>query len=191
MSQMPPCPSIFHGLLRVYHTRHLWDTLKSDESRQIPPRRASLEDGTASNDFIGSSPQGSSVRGKLMERERSRARETEGGREREEGSVQKNERKRSLYARVCLVVTRGASIQPVARLSPTHSFIHTRCTRFESISKPRKRISPIGLLSRVNRVRPRYPLLSYAAVSLLRRAQRFLRGGTSSKRRQKFGNFLS
>lgn len=34
--------------------------------------------------------------------------------------------------------------------SPTHSFIHTRCTRFESISKPRKRISPIGLLARVN-----------------------------------------
>ena len=123
MSQMAPCPSIFHRVLRVYHTRHLWDPLKSDESRQIPPRRVSLEDRIASNDFIGSSPQGSSVRGKLMERERSRARETEGGREREEGSVQKNERKRSLYARVCLVVTRGASIQPVARLA--HSFLHS------------------------------------------------------------------
>ena len=54
-------------------------------------------------------------------------------------------KKESLHARVCLVVTRGAF--PFNRWldSPTHSFIHTRCTRFESISKPRKRIFPIGL----------------------------------------------
>ena len=58
-------------------------------------------------------------------RERGRAAQKNGKKGRKEGrkKERKEGRKRSLYARVCLVVTRGASIQPVARLA--HSFLHS------------------------------------------------------------------
>ena len=88
------------------------------------------------NDFIGLSPQGSSVRSECVGgRRRARWRNVRSEREREGRTKEREERKegrkkerkegrkRSLYARVCLVVTRGASIQPVARLA--HSFLHS------------------------------------------------------------------
>ena len=70
-------------------------------------------------------------------------------RQREERKKRKKERKKERKRGVC---TRACALWSPVGLpfnrwldSPTHSFIHTRCTRFESISKPRKRIFPIGL----------------------------------------------
>lgn len=75
------------------------------------------------------------------DRERIEEKASERARKRTRGKS--NDRR---YARVYFVVTRGAL--PFNRWldSPTRSFIHTRGTRFESISKTRKRIFPAAFL---------------------------------------------
>lgn len=84
---------------------------------------------------------------RTIERRGRRGGETCGGTETERRRACKRtkERKRDVCTRACALWSPVGL--PFNRWldSPTHSFIHTRCTRFESISKPRKRTFPIGL----------------------------------------------
>lgn len=84
---------------------------------------------------------------RTIERKGRRGGETYGETETERRRACKRtkERKRDVCTRACALWSPVGL--PFNRWldSPTHSFIHTRCTRFESISKPRKRIFPIGL----------------------------------------------
>ena len=110
-----------------HHSLISYRLQQGGESKKTPRRTVKAPRWMASNDFIGFSPQGSSIRREPYDREKRKARRRNVRRNRdgETESVQKNERKkeRCLYARVCLVVTRGPSIQPVARLA--HSFLHS------------------------------------------------------------------
>ena len=130
-----------------HHSLISYRLQQGGESKKTPRRTVKAPRWMASNDFIGFSPQGSSIRREPYDREKRKARRRNVRRNRdgETESVQKNERKRDVCTRACALWSPVGL--PFNRWldSPTHSFIHTRCTRFESISKPRKRIFPIGL----------------------------------------------
>ena len=151
----PFCPTTLPPYIRYRITYHLLVSIETERQESRQTTRESLEGGTISSVSRrkGQVYGARSVRwwekeGALAKRAE-RERESEGGPRKRTGRKEERKKERKEEREVC---TRACALWSPVGLpfnrwldSPTHSFIHTRCTRFESISKPRKRIFPIGL----------------------------------------------